>query len=337
MLFPEHIPDSDYDVINPIATISKATTWKIPAAEMTSSQVYSKYPAKRKEPSVRQKAPLGSDSHTSQWRSVTRRVDDRPVTHWGDERPVTRRFDEGPVTRRFDDGPVTRRFDEGRVTRRFDEGPVTRRFDKGPVTRRFDAGPVTRRFDEEPMTRRFDARPVTHTAAPTTDKPHLTVLPSFMSAAVDIYDQSQVPRMRSDYTTKAVQKDTWEHLSSRHGDKSLSDKSHVAVANSANSRENQRHFRHSAVSSSPSRQNRFQTFDEIPRDIRRLNSEELASCLRLLKVPEACVDAFIEMKVDGELLTSIDESILTDEFHFRKFDAIKVMKFAMEGYRPNFL
>jgi len=68
-----------------------------------------------------------------------------------------------------------------------------------------------------------------------------------------------------------------------------------------------------------------------------LNSEELASCLRLLKVPEACVDAFIEMKVDGELLTSIDESILTDEFHFRKFDAIKVMKFAMEGYRPNFL
>jgi len=40
------------------------------------------------------------------------------------------------------------------------------------------------------------------------------------------------------------------------------------------------------------------------------------------------------MDVDGQLLVSLNVQVLTSDFNFNEFEAIKLMKFAVEGWRP---
>ena len=74
----------------------------------------------------------------------------------------------------------------------------------------------------------------------------------------------------------------------------------------------------------------------VPYDVPTLSVAELAERLRTLKIPEPCVTALVTQDVDGEMLTSLDENILTDEFQFSRFNAIKLMKHVKEGYCPNY-
>ena len=76
------------------------------------------------------------------------------------------------------------------------------------------------------------------------------------------------------------------------------------------------------------------TTDMLP-DVRTLSVGQLADRLRTLNIPDMCVKAFVSKDVDGELLTILDEEILTDEFHFSRFNAIKLLKHVKEGYLPN--
>jgi len=40
------------------------------------------------------------------------------------------------------------------------------------------------------------------------------------------------------------------------------------------------------------------------------------------------------MDVDGQLLVSLNVQILSSDFNFSAFEATKLMKFAVEGWRP---
>ena len=71
-------------------------------------------------------------------------------------------------------------------------------------------------------------------------------------------------------------------------------------------------------------------------DLCTLTVAQLTDRLRSLKIPDPCVTALVNKDVDGELLASLDEKILTDEFQFSRFNAIKLMKHVREGYFPNF-
>lgn len=77
----------------------------------------------------------------------------------------------------------------------------------------------------------------------------------------------------------------------------------------------------------------FKTLDDVPLNFSKLTPIEVNDCLRLLKMSQY-LPRFIARCVDGEMVVSLDESILVAEFGFNKFDAIKMMKFSKLGYRP---
>jgi len=60
---------------------------------------------------------------------------------------------------------------------------------------------------------------------------------------------------------------------------------------------------------------------------------KVGECLRLLHLGQY-VDQFRRMDVDGQLLVSLNVQVLTADFNFSVFEAIKLMKFALEGWRP---
>jgi len=76
--------------------------------------------------------------------------------------------------------------------------------------------------------------------------------------------------------------------------------------------------------------------DDAQLELCTLTVAQLTDRLRSLKIPDPCVTALVNSDVDGELLASLDEKILTDEFQFSRFNAIKLMKHVREGYFPNF-
>jgi hypothetical protein len=41
-----------------------------------------------------------------------------------------------------------------------------------------------------------------------------------------------------------------------------------------------------------------------------------------------------DAQIDGALLKELDEQILIEEFGFKRFEAIKLMRFARNGYLP---
>jgi len=60
---------------------------------------------------------------------------------------------------------------------------------------------------------------------------------------------------------------------------------------------------------------------------------KIGECLHLLHL-DKYVDKFHSKDVDGQLLVSLSVDVLTTDFSCSKFDAIKLMKFAVEGWRP---
>ncbi|OPL21964.1 hypothetical protein AM593_10827, partial [Mytilus galloprovincialis] len=70
-----------------------------------------------------------------------------------------------------------------------------------------------------------------------------------------------------------------------------------------------------------------------PPDVENLSVQELGQYLHVLnlgKHEETLSDALI----DGSLIKDLDEKILREEFGFTRFEAIKLMKFARDGYLP---
>ena len=46
------------------------------------------------------------------------------------------------------------------------------------------------------------------------------------------------------------------------------------------------------------------------------------------------ITVFRKQQIDGALLLSLDSDVLIEDFGFKRFDAIKLFKFAREGWIP---
>jgi len=77
----------------------------------------------------------------------------------------------------------------------------------------------------------------------------------------------------------------------------------------------------------------YEMLVEIPKDVSGLSMHEVLQCLRCLNLTKH-VETFLTGQVDGELLVSIDREMLTAEFGFPSFEAMKLEKFARHGWRP---
>jgi len=77
----------------------------------------------------------------------------------------------------------------------------------------------------------------------------------------------------------------------------------------------------------------YQSLDDIPENLSSLSVEEVLQCLRLLNLHKF-VEVFRTQQIDGELLTCVDQHVLVEEFGFKRFEAIKLEKFARNGWRP---
>lgn len=84
--------------------------------------------------------------------------------------------------------------------------------------------------------------------------------------------------------------------------------------------------------SKASKQQRIKCLEDIPSDISELSVFELLDCMRLLNMEEH-VPAFERSLVDGQLLGSLTEDLLIENFNFNKFDANKLICFS-KGWRP---
>jgi len=80
---------------------------------------------------------------------------------------------------------------------------------------------------------------------------------------------------------------------------------------------------------------RWTTLSDVPDDVTSLTVEDVVDCLRLLSLHKY-VDVFRHEQIDGTLLTSLDQQMLIQEFHFNPFHALKLVKFACHGWRPKF-
>jgi uncharacterized protein (UPF0218 family) len=69
--------------------------------------------------------------------------------------------------------------------------------------------------------------------------------------------------------------------------------------------------------------------------IKVLTVEDVSEYLGRLNLHKY-VETFINGQVDGELLLSLNEDILTKEFKMKAHEAIKLRKFAKEGHLPAF-
>jgi len=77
----------------------------------------------------------------------------------------------------------------------------------------------------------------------------------------------------------------------------------------------------------------YTSLDEVPTDISSLSVEDVLQCLRLLNF-HRYVDKFSAEQVDGEMLMSVDREMLIEDFGFKRFEALKLQKFAHRGWRP---
>ncbi len=72
---------------------------------------------------------------------------------------------------------------------------------------------------------------------------------------------------------------------------------------------------------------------DLSDDIHTYTVHDVTEALRLLSM-EQYTNTFRTNQVDGSLLASMDHGILHDEFGMTKFQAIKLLKFANEKWRP---
>ncbi|KAI0236300.1 hypothetical protein LSAT2_013124 [Lamellibrachia satsuma] len=69
------------------------------------------------------------------------------------------------------------------------------------------------------------------------------------------------------------------------------------------------------------------------RDVKDMTVGEICTWMGRMNMSQHA-DVIVKNGVDGTLLQSLDEDILTREFGLSRFHAIKLLKFANEGYRP---
>lgn len=84
---------------------------------------------------------------------------------------------------------------------------------------------------------------------------------------------------------------------------------------------------------SPRRHSKLHSLKDIPASVENLNSEEVADCLRLLKMSKY-IDSFLANQVDGALLSEFNEDILTNDLQMSQLHAKKLVMFAQKGWRP---
>ncbi len=68
-------------------------------------------------------------------------------------------------------------------------------------------------------------------------------------------------------------------------------------------------------------------------DIDSLLIRDLGEYLHVLNIGQYA-EQFVDAQIDGILLKELNEEILLEEFGFKRFEAIKLMKFARHGYLP---
>jgi len=68
-------------------------------------------------------------------------------------------------------------------------------------------------------------------------------------------------------------------------------------------------------------------------DIDSLSVQDLGLYLHMMNIGQYS-GQLSDAQIDGTLLKELDEQILIEEFGFKRFEAIKLMKFARHGYLP---
>jgi hypothetical protein len=68
-------------------------------------------------------------------------------------------------------------------------------------------------------------------------------------------------------------------------------------------------------------------------DIDSLSVQDLGLYLHIMNIDKYAGQLY-DAQIDGTLLKELDEQILIDEFGFKRFEAIKLMRFARYGYLP---
>jgi hypothetical protein len=76
----------------------------------------------------------------------------------------------------------------------------------------------------------------------------------------------------------------------------------------------------------------IKSFADVPSDLSSLTIDDVSICLELLHMPKY-IDILRDQLVDGDMLMSLDESLMKEEFGLSPFEAKKLFKFA-NGYRP---
>ena len=77
----------------------------------------------------------------------------------------------------------------------------------------------------------------------------------------------------------------------------------------------------------------FSSINDIPESVGGLSIRQVGDCLRLLKL-ERYVDIFVKHDIDGTLLTTLDDAMLTSpDFNLSRFEANKLVRF-INGWRP---
>jgi len=77
----------------------------------------------------------------------------------------------------------------------------------------------------------------------------------------------------------------------------------------------------------------YASLDDVPADLGSLSLQEVCQCLRLLNLHQH-EDSFSRAQIDGQLLVAVDQQMLVEELGFKRFDAVKLEKFARHGWRP---
>lgn len=77
----------------------------------------------------------------------------------------------------------------------------------------------------------------------------------------------------------------------------------------------------------------YGTLKDVPKNLSKISVKEVASCLELLHLSEY-VESFVENQVDGDMMQSLTEEMLVEEFGMKRFQAVKLMKFFKTDWRP---
>ena len=77
------------------------------------------------------------------------------------------------------------------------------------------------------------------------------------------------------------------------------------------------------------------SISKLPRDLSGLSIHQVGECLCQLNLGNY-VDIFQSQQIDGQMLSELDEDILTKDFTMTRFQAVKLLMFVKQGWRPNY-